>query len=284
MSWKSQSSNKNLYRKPLSPPTGGGFYHSRTDRPPWSQEELAGSLFTSSSAKSLPFPQSNQMVSTNLLFEKPIVPIRSPRKLKYVDDRALKVKPTVERINEMLSTSQRLSPTHRYGNGTLESPHKIQPFLASFGNASCFLGLDKRQSKACQTEVMPILRKEFPDIKDFRSYGGSKVDPFLKSLRKAIMANKPTDVEGYIIAFAMAQLRGEDAPQTIEDPEKEMRAKLAAAKASADTAALAELELAGRQNRITSANSIIRIQAFQKPKPRLTQTTDTLEELDDVME
>jgi hypothetical protein len=137
-------------------------------------------------------------------------------------------------------------------------------------------GAVEKPSKSCQTETVPIIRKEFADIKEFRAYGIERVDPLLKVLRKSIITHKPADVEGYVIAFAMARIRGEEPPVTIEDPKKELRAQEAAAKkAKAD--AESSMLTSGRKN---PPNNVIRIGSVQKVRG-MSSSNDTLAELDD---
>jgi len=69
-----------------------------------------------------------------------------------------------------------------------------------------------RVDKSEQVE-WPLYKHDFPDLATYQKWSNTEVEPFLKQLRKCVLANRPVDINQYIIAYCEALRKGQEAPE-----------------------------------------------------------------------
>ena len=99
------------------------------------------------------------------------------------------------------------------------APHLVSSYSNIWNKAPTYSdGTERVKDKGFQGGVgdgPPMLKQEFPDYKDYQTWMQQRVDPFVKKLRKTIIANKPENIEEYVMAFCLSELRGVKAPETV---------------------------------------------------------------------
>eukprot|EP01040_Poterioochromonas_malhamensis_P020907 gene20907-25099_t len=119
-----------------------------------------------------------------------------------------------------------MSPAHRVDFDKLQSNspkntvrklrHTAQPLRSSFvmRRKSSEFGENILFGKAeigIQTDDR-LERLEFPTLTQYQQWSNNVSEPFFKELRKAVKANRPANLEQYIIHYCYAMQKGEPAP------------------------------------------------------------------------
>jgi hypothetical protein len=225
-----------------SPPTTGGVY-KKPHTPPGTRSRITGATPAGANAKSA-LQRGSSLTNIGGLLDKPKRDFREEvqriAKVKIPSRKNFKYFHKFE--NVVAETSKPNSPK----KGGEESDQAL-PLLNSFSSHSCFLGVDNRKNVECQTEPAPILKQEFVDLKDYRKWGNTMVDPFVKDLRKILMSQKPGSIEQYVIAYCNARINGEPVPDT-HDVVKETAVHQMSKKMS-------------MRNNVNTKNSLIRVRS-----------------------
>ena len=70
-----------------------------------------------------------------------------------------------------------------------------------------------REEESMQTQV-DLIRQEFEDLQAYQTWTKKEIDPMLRDLRKAVLANRPEDVGLYLVEYGYAMCKGLDPPET----------------------------------------------------------------------
>ena len=72
-----------------------------------------------------------------------------------------------------------------------------------------------RADEMIQTEPPNLGKLEFDDLTQYQKWTKETIEPFLKDLRKAILANKPEDLTSYIKSYCWAVESGDPPPECV---------------------------------------------------------------------
>lgn len=99
------------------------------------------------------------------------------------------------------------------------APHLVASYSNIWNKTPTYSdGTERVKEKGFQVgggDEPPMLKQEFPDYKDYQAWMQQRIDPFVKKMRKALIANKPQNVEEYVMAFCIREMRGEEPPETV---------------------------------------------------------------------
>lgn len=69
-----------------------------------------------------------------------------------------------------------------------------------------------REEEGCQTQV-DLIRQDFEDLQEYQQWTKKEIDPMLRDLRKAILANRPEDLGLYLVEYGYSLCKGNDPPE-----------------------------------------------------------------------
>ena len=193
-----------------APPLAGGFY-----RYPRSTRSLPSIDMPPSTCMLMDFKEvkvSNKIMDLRRLAASQ----HSVRSYDPVQDsKSMKVKKSLRVKNNFNVSNSMVESTSI--DDTLFAPSLISSYTKCIETRNNYIPEDQRYlHKSSQGGINNLIRLDFPEFKQYNEWITGAVDPFIKNLRKVIVAQKPEDIQEYVIQYCLSQLRDGTTPETIE--------------------------------------------------------------------
>lgn len=142
------------------------------------------------------------------------------------DSKSLKIKKSI-RVKNNFNASNSMAESTSIDD-TLFAPSLVSQYTKCIDKKNSYIPEDQRYlHKSSQSSLNNLIRLDFPEFKQYNEWMNGTVDPFIKNLRKVIVAQKPEDIREYVIQFCLSQLRDGSIPETtdayrlVEEPKPE---------------------------------------------------------------